>query len=166
MRDYIEQYKKLHKQCKYGKSSEKLYDEILPLIKEINPKSILDYGCGQSKLIEMLPCEKRYRYDPAIEKYSILPTTNQVDLVLCIDVLEHIPLEDLNETLVMIRHFSDNVIFDIGIQSATHILPNGQNAHCTVKTIEWWVKYLKTFFPIVTFVKNIREVKFLCKTWK
>ena len=165
MNDYLEQYKKLHKQYKYGKSSEKLYNEILPLVKEINPKSILDYGCGQSKLIDMLPCEQRYRYDPAVEEYSILSTTNQVDLVICIDVLEHIPLEDLNETLVMIRHFSNNVIFDIGIKPATHILPNGQNAHCTVKSIEWWIEYLKTFFPIITFVKDIRGVKFLCKTW-
>lgn len=159
----IEQYKILHKQKGYGKSSEKLYNDILPLVKEINPSSILDYGCGQSDLVGMFGC-MGIKYDPAIEEYSkYIPY--KVDLVICIDVLEHIPDEDLEETLLKIKVHSEKVIFDIGTQLAKHTLPNGDNAHCTVKSIDWWINKLKETFPIITFVKDIRGVKFLCKTW-
>jgi hypothetical protein len=162
--DYLEQYKILHRQGNYGSSSEKLYDDILPLVKEINPYSILDYGCGQSKLIDILPCTLRYRYDPAILQFAsriIFP----IDLVICIDVLEHIPENYILSTLRDIKSYNEKVIFDIGTQLATHILPNGRNAHCTVKPIEWWIDKLEEVFSKVIFVKNIREVKFLCKTW-
>ena len=166
MSDYIEQYKILHKQGNYGSSSEKLYDDILPLVKEINPKTILDFGCGQSKLIDMLPCEKRYRYDPAVKQYEHLPALREFDLIICIDVLEHIPEDKIEQTLRLIYYMSLNVIFDIGIKPATHLLPNGENAHCTVKPVEWWMEKLKeVFYEKVTFVKDIRGVKFLCKTW-
>lgn len=167
MKNNIEQYKILHSQGKYGVSSEKLYDDILPLVCELNPHSILDYGCGQSKLIDMLPIPKKYRYDPAIEKYNSYPeSATVIDLVTCIDVLEHIPENELEHTLKVIRSFSENAIFDIGTQLAHHILPNGENSHCTVKSIEWWMAKLKRVFPNVTFVKNIRNVKFMCKTWE
>jgi len=165
--DYLEQYKKLHSQGKYGVSSEKLVGEILPLVQEIKPKTILDFGCGQSKLVDMLPCKRRFRYDPAVEKYNSTVGIYGagIDLVLCIDVLEHIPEDEIHGTLVNIMLFSDKVIFDIGTQPATHILPNGENAHCTVYPIAWWLIQLRKVFLKVTFVKDIRGVKFLCKTW-
>jgi hypothetical protein len=141
-----------------------MLDDIIPLIKEINPTSILDYGCGQSMLIDKLPVKKKYRYDPAIKEYEIL-TTQRIDLVICIDVLEHIPEREIENILLDIKSISSKVIFDIGIKSATHKLPNGTNAHCLIKSIKWWLTIIKRIFGKVTFVKNIRGVKFLCKTW-
>ena len=163
-KDLINQYKILHKRRHYGHSSEKMLKDILPLVKEIKPKTILDYGCGQSKLIDKLPAKRRYRYDPAIEKYAQLPM-KPVDLIICIDVLEHIPKKEIKNTLLGIKAICPKVIFDIGIKPAKHVLPNGKNAHCTVKPINWWMTKIKKIFRKVTFVKNIRGVKFLCKTW-
>ncbi len=162
--ELIEQYKQLHKHTCYGHFSEKLFKDILPLVEEINPQSILDYGCGTSHLVNMLPIPNKYKYDPAIEKYSELPIVI-IDLITCIDVLEHIPEEEIEFTLRIIKLISNKVIFDIGLKPATHFLPNGENAHCTIKPIEWWLTTIKDIFGTATFVKNIRGVKFLCKTW-
>ena len=51
--NYIKQYEILHKQNpNYGMTSIKFFDIILPLIKEFRFKSILDYGCGKSSLLD------------------------------------------------------------------------------------------------------------------
>ncbi len=162
--DLLNQYKILHKKSHYGNSSVKMLKDILPIVKEINPKSILDYGCGRSNLIDKLPAEKKYRYDPAIKKYNIL-TKQSIDLVICTDVLEHILEEDIKDTLLKIKSICSKVIFCITVIPAVNILPNGTNAHCTVKSIDWWMLQILAIFEEVTFVKNIRDVKFLCKTW-
>jgi hypothetical protein len=163
--DYIEQYRILHKQGVYGTSSEKLFDDILPLIYELNPQSVLDYGCGQSKLVDMFHISNTHRYDPAIPAYDTLPEYKTLDLVICTDVLEHIPEDSLFSTLAQIYLYSKNVIFSVAVVPAVKILPNGENAHCTVKNVEWWIDKIKEVFPIVNIVKNDRDVKYILKTW-
>ncbi len=162
--DLLNQYKILHKNSNYGNSSIKILKDILPIVKEISPNSILDYGCGQSKLVDILPAEKKYRYDPAIKKYNTL-TKQPIDLIICTDVLEHILEEDIKDTLLKIKSICPKTIFCITIIPAVNVLPNGTNAHCTVKSIDWWMLQIVLVFGEVSFVKNIRNVKFLCKTW-
>jgi len=162
--EHLDQYKLLHSQCEYGKSSEKLYENILPLVKEINPISILDYGCGNSKLIDMLPAKEKCRYDPAIPQYEIC-SRGSFDLILCTDVLEHIPEKYIDNILKHLFDLSNKVIFSIALKQATICLPNGENAHCTLKPIEWWLQKIENIFDQVMFVENIRDVKFIVKTW-
>ena len=87
--DYIKQYELLYKIKKnYGKTSIKLYDMLEKIINDLNILSVLDYGCGKSKLLDLIKKNKKikiYRYDPAIKKYSKL-TKNKTDLVICTDV--------------------------------------------------------------------------------
>ena len=159
----IEQYKILHKTKKYGISSIKLLDVINEII-DFQPKSVLDYGCGQSILIDKLNIPKKYRYDPAISGIDKLPVS-KVDLILCNDVLEHILEEDLDDLLKELKSLSDKVVFSICIKLATHKLPNGQNAHVTIKPVDWWLNKINNIFGKAILVKNINDVKFLCKTW-
>ena len=156
----IEQYKILHTTKKYGRSSIKLLKLIKKII-DFKPESILDYGCGQSKLLDYLKAKRRYRYDPAIKKYIQLPKT-KVDLVLCIDVLEHILEEDLDNVLKELKSLSNKVIFSIGTKLATHKLPNGLNAHITVKPKKWWIKKLSKYFNTVNFCIQLKA-KFMVK---
>ncbi len=162
----IEQYKILHSKGVYGTSSEKLYDDILPLLSEVNHYRVLDYGCGQSNLINMLPIPCPYKYDPAIEEYNKWPpSATVIDLVICTDVLEHIPEEQIKDTLEVIRSFSKKVIFSIAVVPSVKQLPNGDNAHCTVQPKEWWIEKIVEIFEICNIVKMDRNVKFICKTW-
>lgn len=163
--EQIEQYKQLHKQKKYGTSSEKLFPKLLLHVLRLGPSSILDYGCGQSTLVDRfgeLGIET-YKYDPAIEGIDILPNV-KVDLVLCNDVLEHLDAKDINESIINIKNLSDNAIFSIGTNEAIFNLPNGKNCHITVKSIDWWIDYLKSKFKIIK-IFEVYNYGFLCKTW-
>jgi len=167
MDNYLDQYKKLHSEGLYGTSSVKLYDDIVPLLKEVNPTTVLDYGCGQSLLASCVASNLGYitfRYDPAIPELDSL-LTQKYDVIVCIDVLEHIPEHLVDDVIKHIRSMSEFVIFDIGVVEAVVTLPNGDNAHCTVRSVEWWLDKLGKYFTVVREVKRYRDVKFMCKTW-
>jgi hypothetical protein len=163
----IKQYESIHGSTKYGATSYKLLPRILPEVFELSPESILDYGCGQSRLIDLLdPSGKiaTYRYDPSIKEISDIPIES-VDMLLNTDVLEHIPEGDLDDVLQEMKILSDNVFFSICTVPAERILPSGENAHCTVRPASWWEKKLLVHFPYVELISKNRK-RYLCKTWK
>ena len=129
----------------------KFRDFFLPrknILKEvgISPGShVLDYGCGRSGLADQLPVARALKYDPAVEGYTELPGAS-VDLVVCTDVLEHIPEHHLPTVLTEIRSFSDLAVFTVAQKPAYFHLTNGDNCHCTCKPREWWEGVLLTFY--------------------
>ena len=129
--------------------SESLLGLIQDALEEILPvESILDYGCGNSRTVDWLAKINDingFRYDPAIPEYSRLPVA-KADVVINTDVLEHVLECDLDHVLAEIRSISDRVYFHIATQPANSILPNGDNAHCTVRPAEWWQKKLAYYF--------------------
>ena len=163
----INQYKILHEKEKYGISSICLLGAISTLVKELNPKYVIDFGCGQSTLVDALAGEFEdtlfIRYDPAIERYSIKPKM-KFGLVICTDVLEHIPEECLDYVITEIKELSDNVIFNISTQLAFWNLPDGTNCHKTIQNDEWWKKKLSAYFSTVeTFLSPFAGLG--VKTW-
>ena len=149
----VTQYKSLHKNKRYGTSGHEFLPHIQILIAELRPDSILNYGCGQTRLQEHLELfgAKYYRYDPAIPEISKLPV-DKVDLLINTDVLEHIPEEDLNTVLSNISSISQHVFFNIATRPAVQILPNGKNAHCTIKTAMEWKWLLGVYFTDVELI--------------
>ena len=150
---YIEQYKLLYQiKPKYGKSSVKLYDTILPIINEYSPNSILDFGCGQSPLVDMIKEVFNgisiHRYDPVFEEFSKLPN-HIVDFVICTDVLQHVPEDDLDNTLKQITSLSKNCFFHIKCTDHPTRFPNGEPSNITVRSKEWWKKFLSNYFNSV-----------------
>ncbi len=147
----IDQYKQLHSGGDYGASSHVFTRMLMPYIRAIDPESILDFGCGQSTLVDILSEKsqvKGYRFDPAIEEFSVMPI-EKADFVINTDVLEHVPEDEIAPLLNSIRKVSENAFFNICIVPALQILPNGQNAHCTVRSPQWWHAKLSEHFPIV-----------------
>lgn len=144
--DYIEQYKLLYEiKPKYGKTSIELLDIIKPVVKNI--KSILDYGCGKSSLIDEISKLgiDTYRYDPAIDEYSIKPN-KEVDLIICTDVLQHVPIYDLDNVLKDIRSLSKSLFMKVKCTTHPTKLPNGEYANCTVYPKEWWINKIKEYY--------------------
>jgi len=79
MSDYlINQYKMLHRnRDDYGTTSISLLEQARLVIDELNPESVLDFGCGKGKLLRELerlyPEIKFYGYDPAMPGREKIP---------------------------------------------------------------------------------------------
>lgn len=72
---------------------------------------------------------------------------DSADFLINTDVLEHIYEEDINKVLKDIFNISEICYFNISTRLASTILPNGENAHCTVREASWWLKKIKEFCP-------------------
>jgi trans-aconitate methyltransferase len=149
---YIEQYKVLYSNDDSYKRPAVYLEEASLFIDYLKPATVLDYGCGSGALADALaekyPEIQVYGYDPAVEGRDILPVTT-ADLVFNNDVLEHIPEELLDPVLSQIAAISLKVVFGLHHALASAILPNGENAHCTVKPPDWYKQLLSKHFPCV-----------------
>jgi hypothetical protein len=167
-RDLVAQYAEIHGSRRYGDTSIKNLRFLRPQVRLLNPRSILDYGCGQSRLLEALAPAARtrlLRYDPAIPQYSALPT-EKVDLLVNVDVLEHIPERDLDGTIAEMASLCANAIVVIDTRPAALILPDGRNAHCTLRSHDWWQSKLTEFFPLIVPIRVARRSRAAFRTWR
>lgn len=171
----VDQYRALYKMSDYyGRSSEELEEMLVTVISEKKeqdqswqPKTILDFGCGQSGVVEEVG--KRigliaFKYDPALESFSFLPV-EKADFVINTDVLEHLDWEELDDILKDIRVLSSHAIFHIATNRASARLPNGENAHATVMSGRRWKKKISEHFEEVhQLPSKKRRVLFI--TWR
>lgn len=163
----IQMYADIHAGEEYGNTSVKNARFIRPEIQLLKPASIIDYGCGQSRLLDELclgyPADLR-RYDPAIPAYSDKPS-GVYDLLINVDVLEHIRDHDLDPIIEEMRSLCRNAILIIDTRPAELILPNGENAHATIKPKEWWAERLGRHFPHLVPIRVARRSRAAFRTW-
>lgn len=131
---------------------------IRHLIQASGAKTLLDYGAGKGVLYRTTPWNapegafksvKEYYglevlrlYDPAYPPFSELPT-GKFDGVVCTDVLEHCPEEDILWILEEIFGYARLFVYaNVACYAALKTLPNGENAHCTIRPTEWWEEQL------------------------
>jgi hypothetical protein len=121
-------------------------DYVSDIFKKFSVVSALDYGCGGSdyekegffdkkSAREFFNLEKVYLYEPArgIDSRAL------ADAVLCFDVLEHIFIADLPTVIRELFSFAKKVlIVNVACYPANALLPNGENAHITVRPPFWW----------------------------
>lgn len=140
-KEYQQQLQKLHEDGRFN-NGRKSYRIVKEFIKEYNPSSILDFGCGQGGLIrvvnELHPGTVTAGYDPGVPEFSIIPDQT-FDVVVSTDALEHIEPSMLAETLKLIGNkFKRYGFFRIACYPAKKKLPDGRNAHLIVELPEWW----------------------------
>lgn len=113
--------------------------------------SVLDYGTGKGRLVARLRRELPEAvtvlgYDPAIEAFS-RRIEQPVDILTCLDVLEHIEMDSidavLREIAALTRRFCYLVI---DLQPAQKTLADGRNAHILLAPPDWWVARLSQHF--------------------
>ena len=166
--DLIQQYRQVHATCHYGDSSIKNARFLRPEVVLLRPHSILDYGCGRSLLIDQFDFDcvvERIRYDPAIPAFSVKPRT-PVDLLINIDVLEHIEELDLDAVMGEMRLLCRNAIIIVDTKPASTILPDGRNAHVSIRPREWWRERLSRHFPALYPVATVRRSRAGFRTWR
>jgi hypothetical protein len=145
----LEHYAELHRTKAYGRGNSKIRRTIAPWVFLMNPQSILDYGAGQSRLVEQLiaPAAKtRHRFDPAIPAISTIPRETY-DLVVSVDVLEHLDEPEIDSVLADIKRLSNRAILVADTRPASTILANGENAHATIQPPAWWQQKIVQTFP-------------------
>jgi hypothetical protein len=129
--------------------------EIKKLIDETGAQSLLDYGAGKGRQyawrdIQLPDCTRIESltsywgvtevavYDPGYEPLARLPS-GTYDGVICTDVLEHCPTEDIPWIVDELFGFARRFVYaNIASFQAIKTLPNGDNAHCTVRLPDWW----------------------------
>jgi len=150
--DHIAAYAEMHSTRFYGSSATELHlATVAKAVKELKPSSILDWGCGRSDLVAHFWADgARHidRYDPAIPKFKTKPA-GTFALVLCCDVMEHIPMASVDRVLDEIREKGKCVLFTISTKPARAKLPDGRNAHVTLLTRGEWTRWIAdTFGPV------------------
>lgn len=166
--DQVDLYREVHASKEWGNTSVKNLRFLRPEIALRAPGSIIDYGCGQSPLLEQLglPAATRLiRYDPAIPEYAD-PPDEPADLLVNIDVLEHIPEENLDEVIGHMASLCRDAIIIVDTKPASLILPNGENAHCTLHPAPWWQDRLARHFETLTPIRVARRSRAAFRTWR
>lgn len=165
---HIGMYSEIHAREGWGNTSVKNLRYLRPDIKLLHPDSILDYGCGQSPLLEHLDLgygPELLRYDPAIPKYSVKPG-KKADLLLNIDVLEHIPEDYLDDVIADMAASCRNAIIIVDMAPAATVLSDGTNAHCTLKPRDWWERKLSAHFGTLYRFPTLRRTRAGFRTWR
>lgn len=140
---YREMNRQLHQsRPDYGANARRWAPEVRVLVEQLSIGTILDYGCGKASLWEGFERPSGWQnYDPAIPDFADAP--RPADLVLSLDVLEHIEPEHLMAVLDdMAQCTQIAVLVFTATVPAKKSLPDGRNAHLIQQPIEWWAPQL------------------------
>lgn len=169
-RELLVQYQDLHRhgERRMNLPAEKTYNgtslprhaaRIKELVDAHGARTLLDYGSGKGQQYQ--PLEVRLSdgrqfasipefwgvavtcYDPAYEPFRQLPS-GTFDGVVSTDVLEHCPEDDIGWILEEMFGYARKFVFaNVACYPAMKHLPNGENAHCTVRPKAWWQEHLE-----------------------
>ena len=164
-----------------GTSALKFADIIKKIIEKNNCKTLLDYGSGKGSFyfqkrkfnkINYPPIKDFWNveptlFDPGVKDYS-KPKNKKFDVVVSIDVLEHIPFQDMYWVVNEILSFSNNIVFfSVACCPANVTLEDGRNAHVSLFHPMWWYGFITAIsnqynlkiFLVCYFIDNNKKLK-------
>ena len=149
--EYQAQQQAMHNNPKinYGTAAEAYGETVAEMIDLLEIDSVLDYGAGRNlslqKNLNPTRAFKYQAYDPGVPEYAGEP--KPAEMVVCIDVLEHIEPDLLDNVLDHLEQLTEKVLFcTVHTGPAGKLLPDGRNAHLIQKPVEWWLpKFTERF---------------------
>lgn len=154
--DYRAQQAMLHANPNYGVASVQFAPLVSQFINQFGVRQLLDYGAGKGRLAQNLKPAHEVKvtlYDPAIPQWSALPDPHE--MVACIDVLEHIEPDCLDDVLDHLASLVQRLgFFTVHTGPAIKVLPDGRNAHLTQQPARWWLPKLLDRFELLMFQKT------------
>jgi hypothetical protein len=130
------------------------------MVEHYAPTHWLDYGCGpassynennpegHSTLDIVLRTKSSFTlYDPCHPPYDTFPTLTTTPGVICVDVLEHIPEQDIPAVLNYLFSVCTTwmFLFASNKRNATKFVDSHESTHCTLKTRQEWVDMIKPY---------------------
>lgn len=121
---------------------------IKQLATAVGAQTMLDFGCGRGDAYRSphklhheigLPRSAVTLYDPAFRPSATLPT-GTYDLVVCSDVLEHIPEAEVDAFIERLFGYARKGVWaSVCCRKAKKFFPGTDtNMHVTVQPYEWW----------------------------
>ena len=137
-----------HREPSYGTTGRRYIEVVRGLAKKFNARQVLDNGCGKCDLWAALNAEIEIRnFDPALPGLDARP--DPADVVVCIDVLEHVEPEYLEFVLAdLARVTLRAALCTIATRPALKLLADGTNPHRIVEQSPWWLERLGRHFRI------------------
>lgn len=119
------------------------------IVHEVNPRTVLDVGCAKGFLVEALRDRKVAAFGLDISEYAISqcredmkpycwvasvvdPFPGCYDLIVCIEVLEHLPKKDAELAVANLCKHADNILFSSTPDDFTEF------THLNVQPVEYW----------------------------
>lgn len=150
--EYRKMQQELHQNPNYGVASLAFAPLVADLIRQAGIKSVSDYGAGKKNLLKGLGDAgisglQYHPYDPAFPEYG---QPQPADLVCCIDVLEHIEPELVDNVIAELARITTGLgFFSIHMGPAAKVLSDGRNAHLIQQPSSWWLPRLVAHFEIL-----------------
>jgi hypothetical protein len=155
--DYRKQQEHLHATTQYGTASIGYAPLVSQIMNTLGVLHLLDYGCSSlCNLIKHLKVDHEFTYqayDPCVERFSSAPVP--AEMVACIDVLEHIEPDCLDDVLNDLERLTEVVgVFTVHTGPAVKVLPDGRNAHLIQRPMEWWLPKIWERFDLQNFART------------
>lgn len=145
-----------------GKSLKFFFNPIKQIINNTKSISIIDFGCGKAKyysqeininnqtynnIANYWNIEDVFLYDPGVKNFSQYPN-KKADGVICVDVVEHIPENDVIKFIEELFKLAKKFVFIvIACYPAKKTLPDGRNVHLCIKSANDWKKIISNIKP-------------------
>lgn len=161
---YRELQHELHKNPRYGAASMKFAPMVQKLIAAHWPETLLDYGAGKRLLRTAIKGVTITEYDPCVPEIAA-PPQGRFDMVCCLDVLEHIEPECLEDVLTDLGNLTRKLaLMTIHTGPAGKFLSDGRNAHLIQQPIAWWAGRLEPHFRRLD-VRKVSETTYAVIGW-
>ena len=161
MKTITEEYKKLqqelHKDPYYGTASTQFAPIVSDIMKIFKINSLSDYGAGKKRLFQSLEKlnntpKEYFPYDPAFPEYG---EPKVADLICCIDVLEHIEPDLIDNVIQELSLITKNIgFYTVHMGPARKVLSDGRNAHLIQKPTSWWLEKFIKYFDIIRLMEH------------
>ena len=151
-KEYLLMQKELHLNTGYGVASVVFAPLLSEIITAYDSKSLCDYGAGKKRLAETLKelsnlPELYFPYDPAFPEYG---EPKKADLICCIDVLEHIEPDFIDNVIAELSSITTKHCFcTVNRAPAQKVLPDGRNAHLIQESTSWWLEKFVKHFEVI-----------------
>lgn len=152
--EYRKEQERLHENPNYGVASVEFAPLVAQIINRFGISEMLDYGAGKCRLAQTLGDNNMlsrqvtiYGYDPG--RPHLADTPDPCEMVCCIDVLEHIEPDLIDNVLDDLARVTESVgFFTIHTGPAVKTLSDGRNAHLIQEPMLWWLTKLDSRFNV------------------
>ena len=152
----VEQYREMHKGYKTDKGS--ALDErhaypgigLTPFVDTIGDaifknacKTLLDYGSGKGILYQQASLASVWGVEATLYDVAVFPDEWRInqcyDIVISTDVLEHCSYTDLPWIIGEMFSLANKIVWlNVACYKASALMPDGANAHETIRQPDWW----------------------------